>query len=553
MTDGEIMLKKLNNLTIRVRLAIINIVLGLLALALAAGGLLGMADSASRLKAVYENHVMAMEHLSEINGRLRDDKLLIMQANARMTAGEAVNADSIVAMVGVNRKVVDKRWGEYLQLPKDADEKDMAEQFARNLESYRNDGFDAALKALQSFNTAEFMMAYSRLEGLFPMTHDSLGSLYERQMALSKKSYEAANRNYTIARGVMVGALVTGLGLALLVSLLIARGITGPVYAMQGALLRAAQSHDLTQRVPVVGDDEVGRMARAFNSLMEELQQALKKVVDGAHSVSSAATEMAAASAQITTTSSAQAEAAASTAASVEEVTVSISQVADNTRETKTISDQASALSADGEAAARSTAAQMIRTAESVAESMRLIESLSQRSGEISGIVKVIRDIAEQTNLLALNAAIEAARAGEQGRGFAVVADEVRKLAERTASSTSEISGMIEAIQGEVQRAVSNLKTNNDQVAEGRRLAEGVAATLASINAGAQATMQRISDISAAAAEQSAASTDIARNIEKIAQMSEETNAAVSQAAAAAANLESLASALHSEVSRFRT
>jgi methyl-accepting chemotaxis protein len=195
----------------------------------------------------------------------------------------------------------------------------------------------------------------------------------------------------------------------------------------------------------------------------------------------------------------------------------------------------------------------MLGTAESVGHSMKLIERLSQRSHEISGIVKVIRDIAEQTNLLALNAAIEAARAGEQGRGFAVVADEVRKLAERTSTSTSEISGMIDAIQGEVARAVDNLKSNNEQVAQGKSLAEEVAATLKRINEGARITMERINDISSAASEQGTASNDIARNVEKIAQMTEETSAAISQASTTAQQLEALASKLHAEVSQFKT
>jgi methyl-accepting chemotaxis protein len=287
--------------------------------------------------------------------------------------------------------------------------------------------------------------------------------------------------------------------------------------------------------------------------LMAGLQGTLNRVRAEAEQVASAATQMAAASGHITESSRAQSASAASTAAAVEQVTVSINQVAANSRETRGVSEQACQLSSEGEQSARAAADQMLDTAEAVATSMQLIEQLSQRSMEISGIVKVIRDIAEQTNLLALNAAIEAARAGEQGRGFAVVADEVRKLAERTASSTSEISAMIEAIQTEVAHAVENLKENNEQVGRGKSLAEQVAATLARINEGARITMERINDISSAAAEQGTASNDIARNVERIAQMTEETNLSVSQAAVSAEQLKLLASQLHGEVAQFRT
>jgi methyl-accepting chemotaxis protein len=331
------------------------------------------------------------------------------------------------------------------------------------------------------------------------------------------------------------------------------RAIVRPVREMQEALAEAQRESDLRKRVEVAGRDEIADMAHAFNALMESLQGTLVRVREDAEQVSTAATQMVAASGHITNSSRVQSESAASTAAAVEQVTVSINQVAENTRETRGVSEQACKLSSEGEQSARAAADQMLDTAESVGHSMQLIEQLSQRSLDISGIVKVIRDIAEQTNLLALNAAIEAARAGEQGRGFAVVADEVRKLAERTASSTSEISSMIEAVQSEVARAVENLKENNEQVARGKSLAEQVAATLARINEGARITMERINDISSAAAEQSTASNDIARNVEKIAQMTEENSLSVSQASVSAQALQSLASRLHGEVAQFRT
>jgi methyl-accepting chemotaxis protein len=382
---------------------------------------------------------------------------------------------------------------------------------------------------------------------------DQLAALQEMQQKSGAELYAAAEQRALILNWAMVGIFVGAALLLGIFSWLTIGAIRRPVEAMRAALVEAQCSNDLTQRVAVSGKDEVSEMGRAFNALMDSLQVALNQVRADAQEVSSAATQMASASNQVAESSRVQSESAASTAAAVEEVTVSINQVADNTRETRTVSEQACELSTQGEKSARAAAEQMLGTAQSVGHSMQLIERLSQRSNEISGIVKVIRDIAEQTNLLALNAAIEAARAGEQGRGFAVVADEVRKLAERTATSTSEISGMIDAIQGEVARAVENLKTNNEQVAQGKSLAEEVASTLARINQGARITMERINDISSAAAEQGTASNDIARNVEKIAQMTEETSAAISQASTTAQQLEALASKLHAEVAQFKT
>jgi methyl-accepting chemotaxis protein len=182
----------------------------------------------------------------------------------------------------------------------------------------------------------------------------------------------------------------------------------------------------------------------------------------------------------------------------------------------------------------------------------QLVETLEQHSTNISGIVNVIRDIADQTNLLALNAAIEAARAGEQGRGFAVVADEVRKLAERTGGATTEIGQMIDAIQTETRNAVAGMEQSQNQVGTGVQLAGQAADSLVHIQAETRRTLDQINDIASASQEQSAAANEIAQNVERIASMSEENSVAIRDASETATRLSELAHRLDRLMNRFK-
>jgi methyl-accepting chemotaxis protein len=233
-------------------------------------------------------------------------------------------------------------------------------------------------------------------------------------------------------------------------------------------------------------------------------------------------------------------------------MTVSIGQVAEHAQEAAAIADKSSALAREGESIVRAASSEMNSIAQSVRHGSELVETLNRRSAEISTIVRVIKDIADQTNLLALNAAIEAARAGEQGRGFAVVADEVRKLAERTGSATSEIGSMIEAIQRETSSVVETMQAGGDKVVQGVKLADEAAAALEKINAQTMEAVQSVNAIASATREQQAASSDIARNVERIAQMTEESGAAAHHNADSATSLERLASGLQSRVARFK-
>ena len=247
-----------------------------------------------------------------------------------------------------------------------------------------------------------------------------------------------------------------------------------------------------------------------------------------------------------------QSEAAASMAASVEQMTVSINHISERARDTQTVSTQTGDLSREGAAVVRRSADEMEQIADSVNQSAESVRKLGEQSKEIAHIVSVIKDIADQTNLLALNAAIEAARAGEQGRGFAVVADEVRKLSEKTAGSTSEIAGMIDAIAAGTQEAVGTMERGVTKVGAGVALAREAGESINRIEAGSGRVLEAVNDISGALREQSQASNDIAKHVERIAQMSEENSIAVKETANASHSLESLAGALQRSISRFR-
>jgi methyl-accepting chemotaxis protein len=239
-------------------------------------------------------------------------------------------------------------------------------------------------------------------------------------------------------------------------------------------------------------------------------------------------------------------------AASVEQMTVSISHISDRATDTQTVSSETGRLSREGAAVVHRSADEMAQIAQSVNQSADVVRRLGEKSKEIAHIVSVIKDIADQTNLLALNAAIEAARAGEQGRGFAVVADEVRKLSEKTAGSTNEIASMVEAIAMGTQEAVGSMESGVARVDAGVALARQAGESITQIEGASAKLLDAVNDISSALKEQSQASNDIAKHVEKIAQMSEENSVAIKEAAQASHSLETLAGSLTTSVSRFK-
>ena len=289
---------------------------------------------------------------------------------------------------------------------------------------------------------------------------------------------------------------------------------------------------------------------------MRRMQRGLRDVVGQiqgqADQVQSASAALYDTSRQISDAANHQSESTASMAAAMEQLTVSISHVSDNAAQVSELSRASGTAAQSGVEVIRRLDAEMNRIASLATDSAANVKQLDEMSGQISSVVQIIHEIADQTNLLALNAAIEAARAGEQGRGFAVVADEVRKLAERTSTSTVEIRGMIAKVGEQTQQSVRLMAEQVEQVRSGTTLAADALASMTTIADGSGQAVQAFEDIANSVREQSGASTQLARNIESVANMTEETSASVAESASGAQQLRGLAEQMRETVRRFR-
>jgi methyl-accepting chemotaxis protein len=359
----------------------------------------------------------------------------------------------------------------------------------------------------------------------------------------------------TLAHGLPVGLSIIALGLAL--AWFIGARLAAPITRLARQVEEVAGSLDLRQRVELSPSDlalnrEAGLTAEAFNGLLGKLHMTLREVLDNAAQVSQAVTQLSGTAAQVAQHSTEQSDSAAGMAAAMEQSTVSLQEIANNARYLDQTARQSGQLSHQGEEVIHRAGDEMGRIAGTVREGAASIEDLGRQSDQITAIVNVIKEIADQTNLLALNAAIEAARAGEAGRGFAVVADEVRKLAERTAQSTQQIAGMIGGIQRSSAAAVGVMEDTVRRVGQGVDLAAQAGESITRISAGSEQLVKGVEDIATALQQQNLAYQDIARHVERIAHMTEENSHAAEGAAGSAQRLEGLSRAMQRAVERFR-
>ncbi|MDD4912512.1 MAG: methyl-accepting chemotaxis protein [Sideroxydans sp.] len=537
----------LNDMKISARLYIL---LAVLLLATVLVGLMGMyaaSHSNEAVHSIYQDRLEPVIQLDVIARRLLDNRIAV--ANAVIHPEHAKDyADEIK----VNKEFIDKNWDEYMASFMYDDEKALATDFAQKRGVFVAQYLEPAVGYMAAGEAAKLLELQSHAKQMYEPARDALNKLIELQDKEAAKLYEESVAGFHTLRNISIGLILIGAALGIALGLSIIRGINVSVTELRGVMATMGGNGDLTVRAKVHGKDEVGEAAVAFNGLIEGFTNIIRQVNNSTYAVSSSASSLSTASLQIAQGSQAQSEAAASTAAAVEEITVSINSVASNTEDVRKLSEVSLSQTQQGNANVTAMVGDIQSVQAAVNQIAGSVKEFVDSTRAIAGMTQQVKEIADQTNLLALNAAIEAARAGEQGRGFAVVADEVRKLAEKSAQSASEIdqvttslnkkSGDVEAT---VQQGLRLLQSTQDQVAR-------VSAVLTEAGNAVTKSSQGVNDIATAINEQSIASGEIARNVEKIAQMAEENHAAVRSNTDEISRLESLAKDLQGAVSKFR-
>ncbi|NMF97214.2 methyl-accepting chemotaxis protein [Aromatoleum toluolicum] len=537
------------SLTIRARLILLVGVLAALLVTVGITGLHGMSGSNARLKSVYEDQTLPLVELGSALDSMHRIRVHVLAAaisagNHDLVEDQLRHIPELDATIGAAR-------GAVMALPLSAEEKATVMRI--------DDGWNAYVTVRHQVIEAirggdrDRASAIMKATGAGEKYNDAvrnLRRLMELKASATGMQFGEARLEYDSVREATVGTIVAGLLAGIAVAMWIIRSITRPLREAVAVAERIAGGN-LTGAVHAAGRDEIGNLLGSLATMQAALSKTVGEIRAGSAELNGAAGMLSAASCQVAVSSSEQSSAAAAVAAAIEQMTVSIDQVSASATEAESISRHAGNLSEEGGEVIHGAVAEMGNIAQTVSHSSQVIEALEQKSGEISAIVNVIKDIADQTNLLALNAAIEAARAGEQGRGFAVVADEVRKLSERTGQSTREIAEMIASIQTGTRSAVSSMETGVRQANQGVTLANQAGESITGIKSSAAGVAHAVCEISLALKEQSAASNEVAINVARITEMSEENSEATRQTAEAAQRLAELAGLLQRSVGHF--
>ncbi len=512
-------------------------------------------DFSERLAA---DHLVPAQILGDIRNAIQEGRaqaLLVLQHNPAL-ATSSLHDHKIgfhLDKIAENQNKIDQAFRKYAQHGFFEGEEKSFRKLKAAGEDFVANGLQQMVKAVEQGNYDQGTILL--LQEMNPRAKSVLEAADELSVLLAKETDAEIFRqaeSYTLTRNLIIALVVISAGLGVLVSLWIIRSIAHPVSKLESAMVVITRDKNFTMSTGIRSFDEIGRIAKVFHDLLRNMRATLLSVRENSGSVKVSAEAVASGSRDISDSIAQQSDKSAEIAAAIEQISVSIASVADSARSSDEISAKNRDEAMQGAAAIGEVQQSMERLTRNTGQTATLVQSLSERSAQITRIVEAIKGIADQTNLLALNAAIEAARAGEQGRGFAVVADEVRKLAEQTGKSTQEIAAMVAEIQQDIGNTCTSMDENVALVTTCLGLSQQADRILAGLAAGAGVINGHINEIGRAMGEQDAAIKAVANSMEDIAQMSEQTSSASVAVAENANDLHRIAGSLNDIVAEFK-
>lgn len=544
-------------ISIRARLAAIMLFMGAMLVGGAAIGILGIMQSNDALNDTYQKQLEPIEMIGRITTLMADNRAQVMLSIQHdETSPFAKMHDHPLTL---HTDAIVKNRDEISELVKAVQARSFPPEIAQPLEAYRqareafvNDGLAPARQALLDGKFGEAnRILLTQTNPTYAKAAAAAKVAQEAMKTYARASYAAAEQRYALFRNFAIGGTLLGLLLVALAAWNLSRAIVGPLNRIIGHFDRMAQGN-LTDEIDISGRDEAGRVLTQLAAMQVHLKIMLDEIQVAARTIENQAQRVDWQTANVVDQSEQQRDRSATIAAATEEFSQSVREVADSANQAAAAAEDAQVQVSDAQGSMEESTAATSRVVDAVQASSHTIADLNQSIGKIGDISQTIREIADQTNLLALNAAIEAARAGEAGRGFAVVADEVRKLAERTSDSTTNITATVAEIRKVTDAAVGSMNHAVVEVEQGIGKIHESTAGLSRITQTSQEVTGMARHIADAANEQAVASEQVASNMERIANLIDGNLEAALEAKSAADSLKGAAQELRRVVGQFK-